>query len=99
MLNALAPGSEQYSIQAAIAGHTHHIDLTILSQKRVDTGGLYSVLTVAIGARLMLTTNVDVSDGLVNGGRGEIIHVATTNSDSRATHILVKFDNPEVHRC
>ena len=47
----------------------------------------------------MLTNDVDVSDGLVNGGRGEIVHVATTNSDSRATHIHVKFDNPEVHRC
>ena len=36
-----------------------------------------------------------MSDGLVNGARGEIVHVAT-NSDSRATHILIKFDNPEV---
>ena len=33
---------------------------------------------------LMLTTDVDVSDGLV------------TNSENKATHILVKFDNPDV---
>ena len=40
MLNALAPESEQYSIQAcdAIAGQTHHIDLSTLSNKRTDTG-------------------------------------------------------------
>ena len=42
----------------------------------------------------MLTTNVDVSDGLVNGARGEVIHIATNNN--KATHILVQFDNPEV---
>ena len=36
MLNALAPESEQYSIQAcdAISVQTHHIDLSTLSDKR-----------------------------------------------------------------
>ena len=43
----------------------------------------------------MLTTNVNVSDGLVNGARGEIVHIAT-NIDNRENHILIKFDNPEV---
>ena len=36
-----------------------------------------------------------VSDGLLNCARGEIVHIAT-NSDDRATHILIKFDNPEI---
>ena len=43
----------------------------------------------------MLTTNVDVSDDLVNGARGEIVHIAT-NIDNRENHIMIKFDNPEV---
>ena len=43
----------------------------------------------------MLTTNVDVSDGLVNGARGEVVHVVTSN-DNKVTHILVKSDNPDV---
>ena len=39
----------------------------------------------------MVTTNVNVSDGLVNGARGEVVHTAT-NSDNTASHILVKVD-------
>ena len=41
--------------------------------------------------RVMLTTNVDVSDGLVNGARGEIVHIVT-NSSNEVTNVLVKFD-------
>ena len=43
----------------------------------------------------MLTTNVDTSDGLVNGARGEVVHVVT-NADNKVTQVLVKFDNSRV---
>ena len=68
MLNRLASKDDQYFIEAcdSIAGQTRHIDLSRLSNKRSDTGGLHAVLKIAIGARVMLTTNVNVSDGLVN---------------------------------
>jgi len=36
-----------------------------------------------------------VSDGLINGAGGEVVHVVTSN-DHKVTHILVKFDNPDV---
>ena len=57
MLNNLAPESQQYTIKAsdAIAGQTSHICLSNLSEKRSETGGLHTVLTLAIGARVMLT--------------------------------------------
>ena len=43
----------------------------------------------------MLTANVDVSDGLVNGGRGEIVHVII-EGNKNVNKILVKFDNHNV---
>ena len=44
---------------------------------------------------LVPTTNIDVSDGLVNGARGEIVYIVT-NSSNEVTNVLVKFDNEQV---
>ena len=40
----------------------------------------------------MLISNVDVSDGLVNGARCEVVHIGTNNTNN-VTSVLVKFDN------
>ena len=55
MLNNLAPKSQQYVIKAsdAVAGQTTRIYLSTLSNKRSETGGLQSVLQLAIRAHVM----------------------------------------------
>lgn len=69
MLNALAAEDQQYKINAydSVAGQTCHLNLSDLSYKTSETGNLHGILTLAVSARVMLTVNVNVSDGLVNG--------------------------------
>ena len=43
----------------------------------------------------MLTTNVDVSYGLVDGARGEVVDLVT-NDTGKVTTVLVNFDSTEV---
>ena len=49
-----------------------------------------------VGARVMLTTNIDVSDGLTNGAVGTVKYVITEEITKRVRVILVEFDNTDV---
>jgi len=44
----------------------------VISTKSSETGGLREVVSVAVGARIMVTVNIDVSDGLANGVCGTL---------------------------
>ena len=67
MLNKLPSANTRYEIKAkdAMTGQTKHIDMSTLSTNRTETEGLHGVLKIACGARVMLTTNIGLSDGLV----------------------------------
>ena len=54
----------------------------VLSDKRSESGGLHGTLKLAIGAHVIPTANVYVSDDLFNGAKGEVVHIVTnTNSE------------------
>ena len=50
------------------------------------------------GGRVMLTTNIDVSDGLTNGAVGTVKYVITEEITKWVKAILVEFDNTDVRQ-
>ena len=79
------------------------IDLSNLPTSK--TGNLAKTLLLKVGARVFVSTNIDVSDGLTNGVFGTVSHIVTTRHQNRNGNvveeirvILVRFDSEKVGR-
>ena len=79
------------------------IDLSNLPTSK--TGNLAKTLLLKVGARVFVSTNIDVSDGLTNGVFGTVSHIVTTRHQNRNGNvveeirvILVRFDSERVGR-
>ena len=91
--------SQKITIQAIDSTDAKRNTPLKLPSNPVKTGGMRSSLTVAVGARIMLTKNINTEDGLVNGAQGTIVTFhpePPTDPDTfRAyspQYILVDFD-------
>lgn len=78
-----------------ISGCTNHEQEANMRQKLhkmsvIDTGGLPYEIIFVIGKPYIITTNIDVVDGLANGAVGNLIHIEQ-NEENQVTRIWLVF--------
>ena len=65
----------------------------VSSRSRSDTGGLVSDIYIKETVRVMLTTNIDIADKLINGQMGTVIRIEVNAIYQEPCRIFVKFDD------
>ena len=65
---------------------------------RCETGNLKKILTVKINARVMITINISVTDGLTNGAMGTVTNVVIDERTEKMSTILVSVDSKHVEQ-
>uniref|UniRef100_A0A1X7V3I5 DNA helicase Pif1-like 2B domain-containing protein n=1 Tax=Amphimedon queenslandica TaxID=400682 RepID=A0A1X7V3I5_AMPQE len=63
-----------------------------LKDQPSKTAGLETVLSLAVGCRVMLSCNIDVTSGLVNGAIGTVMGIYATRISIKYYHIDVPCD-------
>ena len=61
-----------------------------------ETGNLEKTLTVKINARVMITTNIGVANGLTNGATVTVTNVVIDETSGKMDTILAAFDSEHV---
>ena len=69
----------------------------VLARGRSETGGLDFEIQVKVGARIMLTSNIDIKDRLINGQMGTVLKI-DVNLSQDPTIIYIKFDDEKAGR-
>lgn len=80
---------------------TGRIEKKVGFHSTVFNSCLAKCVSLGVGARVMLKKNVDVSDGLVNGAFGTVVHIRSQKQeedydDDFPSAIHVEFDDPNV---
>ena len=57
----------------------------VLARGRSETGGLDYEILIKEGARVMLTTNISISDRLINGQMGTVFKVDVNQNTQKTT--------------
>ena len=65
----------------------------LLGKQRSDTGGLDCETSVKETTRVMLTTNIDIADRLINGQLSTIMRIYVSLRTQKPTIIYIKFDD------
>lgn len=60
---------------------------------RSKTGGLDFEVTVKVGVRVMLTTNIDIADRLINGQMGTVLKIGVNEITQKPSIVYLKFDD------
>uniref|UniRef100_A0A8D8XYD7 ATP-dependent DNA helicase n=1 Tax=Cacopsylla melanoneura TaxID=428564 RepID=A0A8D8XYD7_9HEMI len=61
-----------------------------------EVNGLPDEIRLKIGIKYMLTSNVNVGDGLCNGATGVLMHIVFKPGTNEPLKMCLKFDRPEV---
>ena len=70
----------------------HHLQNALEDDQPISqAGNLETHLQICVNARVMITCNIDVSDGLVNGSTGHVLGII--DNTETVTYILIKLES------
>ena len=86
------PG-ELYTVETDDCKYPLTMVEAVQNQKQTNTGGLEKLLKLKIGAKVMLTVNVDIQDRLINDQTGNIEHIEFVQGT--VCKVYVKFSDEQ----
>ena len=90
--------ARQYTL-AAIDPYPPHVSKQdidrVLARSRSETGGLDYHILIKEGCRVMLTTNIDIADRLINGQMGTVIKIGLNEKTQKPNMVYIKFDDSD----